>query len=180
MHLSMSAPNLKDVANAVREIPDFPKPGILFKDITPVLLDPALFRKVVMEFCDLARAAGVEKIAGIDARGFLFGATVAYELGVGFVPVRKKGKLPFSTISQSYELEYGKAEIEIHSDAFHHGEKVVLIDDLLATGGTAGAAISLIQKSGAEVTTALFMIELSKLEGRKKLAPTPVSALISY
>lgn len=176
----MPASELQDIASAIRDIPDFPKPGILFKDITPVLLNPGLFRKVILEFCGRAREAGAEKIAGIDARGFLFGATVAFELGLGFVPVRKKGKLPFTTFSESYDLEYGSAEIEIHSDAFTPGEKVVLVDDLLATGGTAAAAVSLVHKAGARVTAALFLIELSDLEGRKKLDPVPSRSLLSY
>ena len=122
----------------IRDIPDFPKPGILFRDIAPVLADARLFRAAIGEFAEICRAAKADKIAGIDARGFLFGATVAYELGLGFVPVRKKGKLPFHTITQSYDLEYGSAEVQIHTDAFEKGENVALIDDLLATGGTAG------------------------------------------
>jgi len=166
--------------SAIRDIPDFPKPGILFRDITPVLADAGLFRKVIGAFCELCRAAGAERIAGIDARGFLFGATVAYELGLGFVPVRKKGKLPFTTLSQAYDLEYGSAEIEIHTDAFHPGERVALIDDLLATGGTAGAAIRLVQSAGAEVVLAAFLIELAALNGRQALGNVPSESLLIY
>lgn len=166
--------------NAIRDIPDFPKPGIVFKDITPILLDPALFREVVRRFSDTARAAGAEKIAGIDARGFLFGATVAYELGVGFVPIRKRGKLPYETASQKYDLEYGSAEIEIHTDAFLKGEKVAVIDDLLATGGTAGASLKLIEESGAHVVSVQFLIELAFLDGRRQLSSPAVSSILVY
>ncbi|MEI6493796.1 MAG: adenine phosphoribosyltransferase [Verrucomicrobiota bacterium] len=165
---------------AIRDIPDFPKPGILFRDITPVLADARLFRAAIAEFTKICRDAKAERIAGIDARGFLFGTTVAYEMGLGFVPVRKKGKLPFHTITQSYELEYGSSEVEIHTDAFAMGEKVALIDDLLATGGTAGAAIQLINQSGAHVVAAAFLIELADLGGRKVLGDVPVTAIVSY
>jgi adenine phosphoribosyltransferase len=165
---------------SIRDIPDFPKPGILFRDITPVLSDPALFRAAIGVFAEICRDAKAEKIAGIDARGFLFGATVAYELGLGFVPVRKKGKLPFHTITQSYDLEYGSSEVEIHTDAFIKGERIALIDDLLATGGTAGAAIQLIRQSGAEIVTAAFLIELADLNGRRVLGDVPVTAIVSY
>ena len=164
----------------IRDIPDFPKPGILFRDIAPVLADARLFRAAIGEFAEICRAAKAEKIAGIDARGFLFGATVAYELGLGFVPVRKKGKLPFHTITQSYDLEYGSAEVQIHTDAFEKGENVALIDDLLATGGTAGAAIKLINQSGAHVVAAAFLIELADLGGRKALGDVPVTSIVTY
>lgn len=166
--------------SAIRDIPDFPKKGILFRDITPVLGDADLFRTAIAAFVKICRDAKAEKIAGIDARGFLFGATVAYELGLGFVPIRKKGKLPFRTITQSYDLEYGSSEVEIHTDAFNDGEKVVLIDDLLATGGTAGAAIKLIRHSGAEVVAAAFLIELSELGGRAVLGGVPVISIVAY
>lgn len=165
---------------AVRDIPDFPKPGILFRDITPILQSPELFREVVGRFVEGARAAGAQKVAGIDARGFLFGATVAYELGVGFVPLRKKGKLPFQTFGASYDLEYGSAELEVHVDAFEPEERVVLADDLLATGGTASAAVSLIRMAGAKPVLAQFVIELAGLGGRSVLGDVPVEVLISY
>jgi adenine phosphoribosyltransferase len=165
---------------AIRDIPDFPKPGILFRDIAPVLADAGLYRAAIGEFAEICRRAGAEKIAGIDARGFLFGATVAYELGIGFVPVRKKGKLPFHTITQSYDLEYGSSEVQIHTDAFEKGDRVALIDDLLATGGTAGAAIKLINQSGAHVVAAAFLIELAALDGRKTLGNVPVTAIVTY
>jgi adenine phosphoribosyltransferase len=165
---------------AIRDIPDFPKPGILFRDITPVLKEPALFRLAIAEFVRGARECGAAKIAGIDARGFLFGATVAHELGLGFVPIRKKGKLPFRSVGEAYDLEYGSAEIEVHIDAFEPGEKVALIDDLLATGGTAGAAIRLIRRTGAEPVIAQFLIELSELGGRSALCDMPVSSIVAY
>ncbi len=166
--------------DTIRDIPDFPKPGILFRDIAPVLANPTAFRAAIEEFAKVCVDAKAECIAGIDARGFLFGATVAYELGIGFVPVRKKGKLPFHTITQSYDLEYGSAEIEIHTDAFQPGQRVMLIDDLLATGGTAGAAIQLIVQTGAQVVGAAFLIELAGLNGRKVLGEVPVTSLVSY
>ncbi|MEI6278988.1 MAG: adenine phosphoribosyltransferase [Verrucomicrobiae bacterium] len=166
--------------SAIRDIPDFPKPGILFRDITPLLADPELFRESIAEFARICRGSGAGKIAGIDARGFLFGATVAHELGLGFVPIRKKGKLPFHAITESYDLEYGSAEIQIHTDAFRTGERVALIDDLLATGGTAGAAIKLIRHAGATVVTAAFLIELRALGGRAALGDVPIEAIVSY
>ncbi len=166
--------------SAIRDIPDFPQPGILFRDITPLLNDPEVFHVAITEFARTCREAGAERIAGIDARGFLFGATVAYELNLGFVPIRKKGKLPFQTLGQSYDLEYGSSEIEIHTDAFRPGERVALIDDLLATGGTGGAAVKLIQRAGAQVVTAAFLIELTALGGRAALGEIPVTSIISY
>lgn len=165
---------------AIRDVPDFPQTGVLFKDITPILLDGALLRRTIDLLVADAEELGVQKIAGIDARGFLFGATVADRMGLGFVPIRKKGKLPWNTHSVDYSLEYGKSAIEVHTDAFSPGERVALIDDLLATGGTAGAAIKLIKACGAEVALAQFVVELEFLEGRSLLAPTPVRSLIRY
>ena len=165
---------------AVRDVPDFPKPGIMFKDITPILSDPALFRLAIDGFVADARALGITKVVGIDARGFLFGAPIAYALGVGFVPVRKKGKLPYRCESAAYQLEYGEAVVEMHVDALHAGERVVLVDDLLATGGTAAATIQLVQKLGGLVQECCFVIELGFLDGKKKLAPTPAFSLIQY
>jgi adenine phosphoribosyltransferase len=176
----MSPADLDRLRHAIRDVPDFPKPGILFKDITPVLGDGALFRLAVAGFVEAARAARPEKIVGIDARGFIFGAAVAHELGLGFVPVRKKGKLPWQCESASYSLEYGEAVVEMHTDALKPGERVVLIDDLLATGGTAGAASRLIRAMGGELAAVLFFIELSFLNGRKALAPAAIEALITY
>ncbi len=166
------------LTEVVRDIPDFPQPGIIFKDITPVLLDPVLLQQVVQVMVERGRQLGAQKVAGIDARGFLFGPPVALALGVGFVPIRKKGKLPWKTLSRKYDLEYGSAEIEIHTDAFAPGEKVLLVDDLLATGGTAGAAAALIAEAGAQVVEAQFLLELTFLPGRQSLAPVPVFSFL--
>ena len=161
-------------------MPDFPKPGILFKDITPILGEGSLFRLAVRGYVEAARAAGAEKIAAIDARGFLFGAAAAYELGLGLAPIRKKGKLPFQCESAAYALEYGEAVVEMHIDAVKPGERVVLMDDLLATGGTAGAAVKLIERIGGQVVAAVFLVELGFLDGRKALGSTPMEALLTY
>ena len=165
---------------AVRDVPDFPKAGILFKDITPILGDGNLLRLAID--CFVAGCAGqqIEKIVGIDARGFLFGATVADRLGVGFVPIRKRGKLPWKTETLAYKLEYGEAAMEVHTDAFAPGERVSLIDDLLATGGTACAASKLIAQAGGNVVQAQFLIELGFLEGRAALAPIPAKSILVY
>lgn len=165
---------------AVRDVPDFPKPGIVFKDITPILCDGKLLRLAMDCFVADCEGQGIEKIAGIDARGFLFGACVADRLGLGFVPIRKKGKLPWKTASLAYKLEYGEAEIETHTDSFRPGERVALIDDLLATGGTASAAVKLIEKAGALVVQAQFLIELGFLYGREVLAPVPTRSIVIY
>lgn len=165
---------------AVRDVPDFPKPGIIFKDITPVLKDGALFRSSVDIFLQECEGKKIDKIVGIDARGFLFGSAVAYELGVGFVPLRKKGRLPYQTESAKYSLEYGEAEMELHIDAIERGEKIVLIDDLLATGGTSASAITLIKKVGGDLVEAMFLIELEFLRGRKKLEPVAVTSFLKY
>ena len=172
--------DLAPLRSAIRDVPDFPKPGILFKDITPILADGQLFRLSIEAFLQSTRPLGIDKVVGIDARGFLFGAAVAYELGVGFVPVRKKGKLPFKCQSAAYTLEYGEAVVEMHIDALRPGERVVLIDDLLATGGTAAAAVKLIDKMGAELVQAQFLIELSFLDGRKNLPATDVQAFLTF
>lgn len=174
---------MRDVSRiqaAVRDVPDFPKPGIVFKDITPVLGDGALFREVIDLFAETLSGKGVTKIVGIDARGFIFASAVAYKLGIGFVPVRKKGKLPWTTRAAEYELEYGNAIVEIHTDAVAPGEKVALIDDVLATGGTAAAALKLLHLCGAEVVCAQFLMELGFLKGRGQLGNTPVDSLLIY
>jgi len=165
---------------AVRDVPDFPKKGIIFKDITPILKDGALFRDSINVFVAQCRDKPIDKIAGIDARGFLFGAAVAYELGVGFVPLRKKGRLPYKTERASYSLEYGEAEMELHIDAIERGEKVVLIDDLLATGGTSASATALVAKVGGDLIEAIFLIELEFLRGREKISGTPVTSFLKY
>ncbi len=172
--------DLQRLHQGIRDVPDFPKPGILFKDITPVLADAALFRLSIDLFTEATRALNVEKVVGIDARGFLFGAAVADRLGLGFAPIRKKGKLPYHCQSASYTLEYGEATVEMHSDALRPGERVVLIDDLLATGGTAAAASKLISQMGAELVEAQFLIELEFLQGRKNLAADRVRAFLQY
>jgi adenine phosphoribosyltransferase len=176
----MNGVNLEQIQSAIRTIPDFPQPGILFRDITPVLADADLFRQVIDLLAEKTINFGAEKVVGIDARGFLFGAAVAYKLGLGFVPIRKKGKLPFKTIRYSYALEYGKADMEIHVDAVRPGEKIVLVDDLLATGGTAAAAANLVHELGAKVEAALFFIELADLGGRKHLGDVRVDTLLAF
>ena len=165
---------------AVRDVPDFPKKGVVFKDITPVLNDPVLFRASIDLFLERCRGKNIDKIVGIDARGFLFGSVVAYELGLGFVPIRKRGKLPYQTESARYSLEYGEAEMEMHTDAVKTGERVVLVDDLLATGGTSAAAAVLLRKAGADLLEAQFLIELEFLHGRKQLEPTLVTSFLKY
>jgi len=165
---------------AVRDVPDFPKAGIVFKDITPILADGKLFRIAIDAFLERCREMQIDKIVGIDARGFLFGSAVAYELGMGFVPLRKKGRLPYKTESAKYSLEYGEAEMELHIDAITRGERIVLIDDLLATGGTSASAATLINKVGGELLEAQFLIELEFLHGREKLAPTSVVSFLKF
>ena len=165
---------------AVRDVPDFPKEGIVFKDITPILNDPMLFRASIDLFLDRCRSLQIDRIVGIDARGFLFGSAVAYELGLGFVPIRKRGKLPYKTELAKYSLEYGEAEMEMHIDAITAGERIVLVDDLLATGGTSAAAAVLIRKVGGHLLEAQFLIELEFLQGRKRIEPTPVTSFLKY
>ena len=172
--------DLQRLRKGIRDVNDFPKPGIVFKDITPVLSDPELLRIAVDCFAEAARTAGAQKIVGVDARGFIFGAAVAYELGLGFVPVRKKGKLPYQCQSAAYTLEYGEAVVEMHTDALHPGERVVLVDDLLATGGTAAAAIRLIEKMGGVLLEAQFLIELGFLHGRNNLPAGSVRAFLQF
>jgi adenine phosphoribosyltransferase len=171
---------IERLRTAVRDVADFPKKGIIFKDITPILKDGALFRASVDLFLEQCRGKKIDKVVGIDARGFLFGSAVAYELGIGFVPLRKKGRLPYKTESAAYTLEYGEAEMELHIDAITTGEQIVLIDDLLATGGTSASAVTLIKKVGGELVAAIFLIELEFLNGRKKLEGTPVISFLKY
>jgi adenine phosphoribosyltransferase len=176
----MQSESIEKLRAAVRDVPDFPKPGIIFKDITPILGNGKLFRTAIEAFLESCRGKEIDKIVGIDARGFLFGSAVAYALGVGFVPLRKKGRLPYQTESAKYSLEYGEAEMELHIDAIERGEKIVLIDDLLATGGTSASAVTLIQKVGGVLLEAQFLIELEFLHGRKKLESTPVVSFLKY
>lgn len=172
--------NIDRIRSAIRDVPDFPKKGIIFKDITPILADPDLFRAAIDIFVERHKGKGVGKVAAIDARGFIFGSAVAYRLGAGFVPIRKKGKLPYKTHEASYDLEYGSATIAVHVDAFKKGEKVLLIDDLLATGGTAAAAAQLIESAGGSVVEIDFLIELDFLKGRTKLGGRPVYAAVVF
>jgi adenine phosphoribosyltransferase len=176
----MASDALARLRAAIRDVPDFPKPGIIFKDITPVLADGALFREAIDLFQGRCRQLEVDKIVCIDARGFLFGSAVAYQLGIGLVPIRKSGKLPYKTNRAAYTLEYGEAEVEMHVDAIHAQERIVLVDDLLATGGTSASAITLVEKVGGEVVEAQFLIELEFLNGRKKLGRTPVVSFLQY
>lgn len=165
---------------AIRDVPDFPKPGILFKDITPVLADGELLRQMIDLFVAANEGRRIDKIVGIDARGFIIGPAVACRLGCGFVPVRKQGKLPYRTRRVAYALEYGEAVVEMHVDAVAPGDRVLVIDDLLATGGTAAAASQLAREAGGEVLEAQFLIELGFLNGRAKLAPVPVRSFIRF
>jgi adenine phosphoribosyltransferase len=176
----MDSSVIETLRTTIRDVPDFPKAGIIFKDITTILKDGPLFRSSVDLFLRECRDKQIDKVVGIDARGFLFGSAVAYELGIGFVPLRKKGRLPYKTESAAYTLEYGEAEMELHIDAIENGERVVLIDDLLATGGTSASAVTLIKKVGGDLVAAIFLIELEFLHGRKKLAPTPVVSFLKY
>jgi adenine phosphoribosyltransferase len=171
---------LEQLRAAVRDVPDFPKKGIVFKDITPILSDPVLFRAAIDLFLQRCRGKKIDKIVGIDARGFVFGSAVAYELSVGFIPIRKRGKLPYKTDVAKYSLEYGEAEMEMHTDAIAAGERIVLVDDLLATGGTSAAAAALIRKAGGQLLEAQFLIELEFLHGRKQIEPTPVISFLKY
>jgi adenine phosphoribosyltransferase len=176
----MPSTAIEKLRAAIRDVPDFPKKGIVFKDITPILNDPVLFRASIDLFLDRCRTLQIDRIVGIDARGFLFGSAVAYELGLGFVPIRKRGKLPYKTELAKYSLEYGEAEMEMHVDAITAGERIVLVDDLLATGGTSAAAAVLIRKVGGHLLEAQFLIELEFLQGRKRIEPTSVTSFLKY
>jgi adenine phosphoribosyltransferase len=169
-----------DLAAHIRDIPDFPKPGIVFKDITPLLLDPGAMREAVRELADWVRPREIDYVVAAEARGFILGGALAVELGAGFVPARKPGKLPWDTISAEYILEYGVNALELHSDALAHGARVLIHDDLLATGGTARALADLVTAAGAEVVGCAFLVELGFLGGRERLAGYDVHALISY
>jgi adenine phosphoribosyltransferase len=169
-----------EIEAAIRNIPDFPKPGIQFKDITPVLADARLFAGAIERLTQHFAPGDIDTVVGIDARGFIFAAAAAVKLGAGFVPVRKKGKLPFTTLEQEYALEYGAATVAVHTDAIKPGARVMIIDDLLATGGTAAAAASLVHKLGGKIQEAAFLIELKFLDGRAKLPGLPISAVVQY
>ncbi len=168
------------IRDNIRDIIDFPKPGIVFKDISPILSDPKLLKLSIDLLTATAGDTTIDKVVGIDARGFIFATPVAINLDAGFIPVRKPGKLPWHTNRISYSLEYGENTIEMHQDAILPGEKVLLVDDLLATGGTAAAAIALIEKLDAEIVGASFLVELSFLNGRKLLGNTPIHSIVEY
>lgn len=169
-----------DLKSVIRDVPDFPKPGILFKDVTTLLKNPEAFRECIDRMEASVRDIGVTGVVGIEARGFIFGAPLADRLGVGFIPIRKPRKLPHVTISESYLLEYGSDTIEMHRDALEAGDRVVLVDDLLATGGTMEAAVRLVEKTGATVARVLFVVELLFLNGRERFEGYDVQSLISF
>jgi adenine phosphoribosyltransferase len=170
----------RDIQTAIRNIPDFPQPGIQFKDITPVLSDAKLFAGSIDLLTANFKPGSVDAVVGIDARGFIFAAAAALKLNAGFVPVRKKGKLPYQTFEQSYDLEYGSNTVAIHIDAVHPGTRVILVDDLLATGGTAAAAAALLKKIDAQILEITFLIELSFLRGRQRLDGLPIRSVVTF
>ena len=171
---------MKKVEDYVRSIPDFPEPGIIFRDITTVLQDPDGLKLAIDGLKERLDGVDFDVVVGAESRGFIFGAPLAYEFGKGFVPVRKKGKLPLETVEESYDLEYGSATIEMHKDSIKPGQKVVIIDDLIATGGTVEACAKMIERLGGEVTRIVFLMELAGLKGREKLAKYDVASVITY
>ncbi len=172
--------NLELIEKNIRSINDYPKEGITFRDITPMIKNPKAFRASINELAKLAKGKKIDYVIGVEARGFIFGSALAHKFGVGFVPIRKKGKLPYKVIRKKYKLEYGDAEIEMHKDGIERGSRVIIVDDLLATGGTAQAAARLIEKSKGKVESILFVVELKGLQGRKKLKKYNVKSLIEY
>ena len=179
----MASPQLEyDLKSAIRTIPDYPKPGIMFRDITTLLGDARAFRRTVDELVQPWAGSKIDKVAGIEARGFILGGAVAHQVSAGFVPIRKKGKLPHTTVRVAYSLEYGLDEMEMHEDAVERGERVILVDDLIATGGTAEGAVKLLRNMGAQVLAACFIIDLPDLGGAAKLRQldVPVRTLISF
>ena len=171
--------DLAAIASLIRDVPDFPEPGIVFKDLTPLLADPAGFRGVIDLFVEAATDLDIDAVVGIEARGFLLGAPVAYQIDAGFVPARKAGKLPSATRSVTYDLEYGTATLELHADAFGPGDRVLIVDDILATGGTAAATIELVEGMGATVVGVHLLLELAFLNGRAALGDTPVWTMLT-
>lgn len=169
-----------DIKARIRNVPDFPKPGILFRDITPLLLDPETFSAVNDLFYGRYADAEFDKIASIESRGFIFGSTLAYRTGKGFIPLRKPGKLPWQTVREQYTLEYGEASLEMHVDAVGEGERVLIVDDLLATGGTAAAAARLVERQGGIVAEISFLVELSELGGKAKLDRWPIYSFMEF
>jgi adenine phosphoribosyltransferase len=168
------------LAGCIRTIPDFPQPGIQFKDITPMVKDPAMLRLAVHQLIHPFLGETLTAVVGMEARGFIFGSLAAWELGVGFVPLRKPGKLPYDVQSISYDLEYGSAQLEVHMDALNHTDRILLVDDLIATGGTAAASCELIEKLGAEIAACAFVVELDGLNGREKLAKYRTHSLVHF
>ena len=178
----MDKSTLQEIKDSIRTIPDYPKPGVQFRDITTLLGNARTFRRVIDELVEPWSVAKVNRVAGIEARGFILGGAVAHQLAAGFVPIRKKGKLPHSTVRVAYSLEYGLDEMEMHEDAVSRGERLILVDDLIATGGTAEAAVKLLRRLGAEILAACFVIDLPELGGSKKLTDlgVPVRTLVSF
>ena len=178
----MDTGTLQEIKDSIRTIPDYPRPGVLFRDITTLLGNARTFRRVIDELVEPWSTAKVDRVAGIEARGFILGGAVAHQLAAGFVPIRKKGKLPHATVRVAYSLEYGLDEMEMHEDAVSRGERIILVDDLIATGGTAEAAVRLLRKLGVEILGACFVIDLPELGGSKKLEAlgVPVRTLVSF
>ena len=176
----MTVRSADDLRAKIREVPDFPKPGILFYDITTLLKDPDAFREVIDQMADQVKDSGVDLVVGMESRGFIFSAPLAYQLHAGFVPVRKLGKLPAETIEVEYDLEYGTATLEIHKDAIKPGQRVLIVDDLLATGGTVQGTIELVQRLGGEIAGLSFMVELTGLHGREQLGDFQIHTLLTY
>jgi adenine phosphoribosyltransferase len=169
-----------DLKTTIRSIPDWPIKGVIFRDLTTLMQDPEAFRESCDVLYERYKDMNIDKIVGIDARGFVFGAVLAYKLGIGFVPVRKKGKLPYKTIQESYDLEYGTDTLEIHEDALGEGEKVIIVDDLIATGGTVGATVKLVEKLGADIIECAFIVELPDLKGRGQIPGCKVFAIAEF
>ncbi len=169
-----------DFKSLIRDVPDFPKKGIVFKDITPLLKDPKGFQMVISTLTDRYKTKNINSIVAMESRGFIFGGALATQLGASFVPVRKPGKLPWKTLRETYDLEYGKDTLEIHEDSIPKGDRVLILDDVLATGGTAAATIKLVERAGGEVVEAAFVIHLSFLKGQEKLKSTPFFSIIQY
>ncbi|MEE9275268.1 MAG: adenine phosphoribosyltransferase [bacterium] len=173
-------PNSEDLLRHIRDVPDFPKEGIVFKDITPMLKDPKAFQAAIDRLADIYMGEGIDVVVGAEARGFIIASPLAYKLGAGFVLVRKQGKLPWKTLRETYQLEYGEDVLEMHEDAIDPGMKVLIADDLLATGGTAVACINLVEAAGGKIHALAFFIELAFLNGREKLSRFPIHSLIQY
>ncbi len=169
-----------DLKKLIRDVPDFPKPGIVFKDITPLLADPGGLKRVIQIFADRFASLKIDKVVGVESRGFVFGAPLAVEWGVGFVPIRKSGKLPWTKVTEEYTLEYGRDRIEMHADAVAVGERVLVVDDLLATGGTVSAVCRLLESQKAVVAGLAFVVELDFLKGREKLTSREIYSILHY